>query len=671
MAFDLNRMLKPQSIALVGASADPTSISGLVAKNALAHTAGLELPKTYLVNPHHQLLYGQACLHDIKALPMGVDLAIILTPWAATPDCIEALATRDIGGIVCISIAAESSIAGLLWQSRKHLLAKLRRQLTRFNLGLIGPSSFGLQLPHSALNASLIPELANAGGVAMICHSEAAAGVAVEYCAGQGLGLRALITLGDAIDINAAELLDYFAKDANTTTVLLQINPNAVETAALKQEFVSALRACAQRKTTVVWPSAPELNNPINSQKIISDALAYKITESDILHQGALAVSNLGNFCEAAHLKQFARIGFANTKNDSETLAASTAQTLLLAGNSAALLELCVQEADAADFDLPSLAPALIRKLRPLLPARSCISNPLDLGRDADPIRYAKVAQVLSAFSGPALFCHHPNAFCDGYAIAETLCQQAELTQTNSHQQRIAVFTGKAQAPARALLRTHGFATFDLPATAMRSLRMRDNSNAIRSASRNHPIPGPLSTEEVVISASGISMILRDIESADEAELQRGFLRLSAEEVRMRFMYPLKALTHDLAVRLTQLDPNRGIALALAAPEPAGAAQIYAVVRASRTPSYQHRMRTDAEFAIVIPRALSGQGLGKKLMLELIQRCQAVGIRNLWGDVLAENVAMLALARKLDFTVQKHPDRDFGSGNLVRVVRAI
>ena len=73
----------------------------------------------------------------------------------------------------------------------------------------------------------------------------------------------------------------------------------------------------------------------------------------------------------------------------------------------------------------------------------------------------------------------------------------------------------------------------------------------------------------------------------------------------------------------------------------------------------------------MIPQALSGQGLGNQLMLELIQRCQAAGIRSLWGDVLAENAAMLALARKLEFTVQKHPDREFGGGNLVRVVRAI
>ena len=667
MAFDLNRMLKPNSVALVGASADPASISGLVAHSVLAHLGDAELPKIHLVNPHHQQLYGQPCLSDIQALPMGIDLVIILTPWAATPDCLEALAARDIGGVLCVSIATESSIAGILWQSRKSLLAKLRRQLTRLNLALIGPSSFGLQLPHAALNASLMPVMARAGGVALISHSEAVAGVFAEYCAEQGLGLRALITLGDAIDINAAELLDYFAKDANTTTVLLQLQQSAIETSALRQEFLSALRACAQRKATVVWLSAADLNS--------AESQIDTVTDGEILRQGALAVTNLESFCEAAHLKQFAGV----------SIPLHATQKLVLAGNSSALLALCVQAAAAADFELPALPATLIRSLRPLLAARASVMNPLDLGRDANPTRYTQVAHALLSFPGALLFCHHPNAFSDGYTIAQALCREAALTQTNADQLRIAIFTGQAQSPARALLRANGFATFDAPAAAMRALRLREQLNQVRAASRSYPLsnsalsgqpllgqPEPISPfGQTVISASGIRMVLRDIQSVDEPELQRGFLRLSADEVRMRFMYPLKALTHDLAVRLTQLDPNRDIALVLAAPAPAGEAQIYAVVRASRTPSYRHRIRTDAEFAIVIPQALSGQGLGKKLMLELIQRCQAAGIRSLWGDVLAENAAMLALARKLEFKVVKHPDSEFGGGNLVRVVRAI
>ena len=684
MVFDLNRMLKPESIALIGASSDPNSISGRVAQSVLARIPStqndlepedLRLPKIFLVNPHHQILYGHVCLSDIKALPMGVDLIVILTPWAATPDCIEALAELDIGGIVCVSIATESSIAGVLWHSRKSLLAKLRRQLNRLNLGLIGPSSFGLQLPHIALNASLIPALADAGGLVMICHSEAVAGIAAEYCAEQGLGMRALITLGDAININAAELLDYFAKDANTTTVLLQLPPCAIETSALKQEFFSALRACAQRKATVVWLSAHDLNSHFNSPELRAESsaklLAETISGSQILQQGALTVTNLEHFCEAAHLKQFARISFALAKPQLQTLTPQkNAQKLVLTGNSATLLALCGHAAGIVDFELPTLPAATIRKLRPLLAARSSIVNPLDLGRDASPTRYTQVMLALASFPGVLLFCHHPNAFSDGYAIAETLCREADLTQSNANQLRIAIFTGQAQAPARALLRTHGYATFDLPATAMRALRMREHLNEIRAPSRRYQLSSPALASQSLISASGISMILRDIQSADETQLQRGFLRLSADEVRMRFMYPLKVLTPELAARLTQLDPNRDIALVLAAPAPVGEAEIYAVVRASRTPSYQHRIRTDAEFAIVIPQALSGQGLGKKLMLALIQRCQAVGIRSLWGDILTENSAMLALARKLEFNIEKHPDREFGSHS-VRMVRAI
>ncbi len=656
MAFDLNRMLKPQSVALIGASADPASISGLVAHNVLAQMGDSALPEIHIVNPHHQLLYGQACLSDIMALPLGVDLVIILTPWAATPDCLEALASREIGGIVCVSIATESSIAGMLWQSRKSLLAKLRRQLSRLGLGFIGPSSFGLQLPHVALNASLIPALARSGGVALISYSEAVGGAVAEYCTEQGLGLRALITVGDAIDINAAELLDYFAKDANTTTVLLQLPQCAVEAAALKQELLSALRACAQRKATVVWLSAHDSS--------VAESLSDGITERDILRQGALAVTHLEGFCEAAHLKQFAGL----------SAPLSATGKLVLTGNSSALLSLCVQAAKASGFELPALPATLVRRLRAFVAARSIISNPLDLGRDANPTRYRQVAHALASFSDAPLFCHHPNAFSDGYEIAQALCLEAAVTATNAEQMRIAIFTGQAQAPARALLRNQGYATFDAPATAMRSLRMREHLDEIRAASRGYQRPAappghPIG--QMLISASGISMVLRDIQSADEAELQRGFLRLSADEVRMRFMYPLKALTQELAVRLTQLDPNREIALVLAAPAPVGEAQIYAVVRASRTPSYRHRVRTDAEFAIVIPQALSGQGLGKKLMNELIQRCQAAGVRSLWGDVLAENAVMLSLARKLGFAVQKHPDAEFGGGNLVRVVRSI
>jgi len=152
-------------------------------------------------------------------------------------------------------------------------------------------------------------------------------------------------------------------------------------------------------------------------------------------------------------------------------------------------------------------------------------------------------------------------------------------------------------------------------------------------------------------SAGGQRLILRDIRAEDQPALTRGFMRLSAEEIRMRFMFPLKQLTHELAAKLTQLDYRREIALVLCAPDAPGHAELFGVVRASLD-VYRKR----AEFAIVIPRALSGQGFGKRLLQKLMSRCHALGMQEIWGDVLAENESMLALVRKLEFEVDPHPD---------------
>ena len=168
-------------------------------------------------------------------------------------------------------------------------------------------------------------------------------------------------------------------------------------------------------------------------------------------------------------------------------------------------------------------------------------------------------------------------------------------------------------------------------------------------------LPNALSNPSAVViwmtSAGGQRLILRDIRAEDQPALTQGFMRLSAEEIRMRFMYPLKQLTHELAAKLTQLDYRREIALALCAPDAPGQAALFGVVRASFD-VYQKR----AEFAIVIPRALSGQGFGKRMLLKIMARCQALGMREIWGDVLIDNEAMLALVRKLDFEVDAHPD---------------
>jgi RimJ/RimL family protein N-acetyltransferase len=146
---------------------------------------------------------------------------------------------------------------------------------------------------------------------------------------------------------------------------------------------------------------------------------------------------------------------------------------------------------------------------------------------------------------------------------------------------------------------------------------------------------------------------LRPIEPADAEPLRVGFSLLTPEEVRLRFLHPLKQLTPEMARRLTHLDAEREFALVAAEPLPPGEALVGAVVRASIDPDGRC-----ADFAILVSRFLAGQGLGQLLMKRVIRWARLKRLDQLHGDVHEDNDGMLHLAQQLGFrreTVHDEP----------------
>jgi acetyltransferase len=163
--------------------------------------------------------------------------------------------------------------------------------------------------------------------------------------------------------------------------------------------------------------------------------------------------------------------------------------------------------------------------------------------------------------------------------------------------------------------------------------------------------PYPTELEEDVVLSSGRKLLLRPILPEDEPALQAGFARLTPEEIRARFFVPMKRLPHLTAARFTQIDYDRAMAFVLSEPGVPGKADIHAVVQLAADPDNR-----EAEFAIVVEQALTGQGLGSLLLRRLIDYARGRGIRELHGDVLADNAAMRALCRSLGFKEQVVPD---------------
>ena len=142
----------------------------------------------------------------------------------------------------------------------------------------------------------------------------------------------------------------------------------------------------------------------------------------------------------------------------------------------------------------------------------------------------------------------------------------------------------------------------------------------------------------------GRSLLLRPIDRADAEPLRVGFDLLTPEEVRMRFLHPLKELTPEMAHRLTHLDPKREFALVAAEPGSPGEALVGAVARAFIADDGR-----SAEFAILVWRGLAGQGLGALMLKQVIRWAKLKRLDELYGDVLDENTPMLALAQALGF----------------------
>jgi acetyltransferase len=170
--------------------------------------------------------------------------------------------------------------------------------------------------------------------------------------------------------------------------------------------------------------------------------------------------------------------------------------------------------------------------------------------------------------------------------------------------------------------------------------------------------PYPTDMEQNVSLPDGQRLLMRPIRPEDEPAFQRFFANLSPEDIRLRFLHPMKLLPKTLAARLTQIDYDREMALVLTDGDGRQCTDLHGVVRISADPDNE-----EAEFAIMLGRGRTGLGLGPMLMRRIIDYARERGIGRIFGEVLDDNRSMLALCKALGFERRRDPD-DPGVSNV-------
>jgi acetyltransferase len=169
------------------------------------------------------------------------------------------------------------------------------------------------------------------------------------------------------------------------------------------------------------------------------------------------------------------------------------------------------------------------------------------------------------------------------------------------------------------------------------------------------PYPTELATTEEL--RDGTRIALRPIQPEDEGLLHDLAAHMTPEDLGLRFFVPVHGISHALAVRLTQIDYDREMALVALLDE-----TVLGIARYFADPD-----RLSAEYAVAVRSDWHGRGVGYALMIRLIAIARQYGIGELVGEVLRENRPMLAMCRELGFTVSADPSEP----NAVRVRKAL
>ena len=245
VANSLVPLLRPESIAVIGASRNPSSIGNIILKNIIS---GGFKGKIFPVNPNAEKVNDIKSYPSVNSIKNKIDLAVIALPAESVQIAAEEIIKAGAKGIVIVSAGfAEAGPEGI--KRQKELVSLVRANGVR----LLGPSCLGLMNtdPSVSMNASLAPKIMIEGNAGFFSHSAALGLVILEYAKEKGVGFTTFVSAGNRADISGNDLLHYWAEDPATRMAILYL-----ETFGNPRRFVRIARRMSFKKPILCVKSA-------------------------------------------------------------------------------------------------------------------------------------------------------------------------------------------------------------------------------------------------------------------------------------------------------------------------------------------------------------------------------------------------------------------------------
>lgn len=250
-ARSVHNLLHPSSVAVIGASTDPSKVGHVVLMNLLS--AGFT-GTVYPVNSEHRSVRGVRAYPSVTDIPDPVDLAVVAIPAAGVDAVLDGCLAKGVRTLVVLSSGfAEAGADGR--GAERRLVAQARAHGMR----VVGPNALGVANtdPAVRLNATLAPRVPGAGRAGFFCQSGALGIGILADAAARGLGLSTFVSAGNRADVSGNDLLQYWETDQATKVVLLYL-----ESFGNPRKFGRLARRLARHKPIVVVKSGRHAIRP-------------------------------------------------------------------------------------------------------------------------------------------------------------------------------------------------------------------------------------------------------------------------------------------------------------------------------------------------------------------------------------------------------------------------
>ena len=236
----LDRLFRPRSIAVLGASSSPTKVGG---RPVAALIQNRYEGAVYPVNPRSETIQGLPAFASVKDIPGAVDLAICTVPPGAVMSVLGECAEKGVGSLVVFT----SGFAEVGESGAQEAMAGLAREA---GIRLMGPNCMGMVNFGSRAVGSFHPAFADdivPGAIGLVSQSGAFGGLAYMLARSRGHSLSYMFTTGNEADVDIGDCTAFLADDPDTKAILLYM-----EGCRNGPKFLAALERARESETPVI-----------------------------------------------------------------------------------------------------------------------------------------------------------------------------------------------------------------------------------------------------------------------------------------------------------------------------------------------------------------------------------------------------------------------------------